>query len=167
MPKGGITPDALKTPHVRVDVGNIQGYESGYRSGLLSVDSEWYKAKGCRPTNEDFHGGPYGTQTYSFAQNGADKILERREVFLREGFSYPIEPIGFWVYNHIKFNGEPTAATLYRIEGDMFYICPQILFVFFKQAVEKFVVEINDVTNVQRLFCQNYKRLREFYAFEA
>lgn len=56
---------------------------------------------------------------------------------------------------------------LYSIEGDWFRIRPQILFVFFKRAVDKFIAEVRDVADVQKSFWQNYKRLAELYDFEA
>jgi len=56
---------------------------------------------------------------------------------------------------------------LYRVEGDCFRICPQILFVFFKQAVDKFIAAVRDVAAVKETFCKNYKRLAESYDFEA
>lgn len=66
----------------------------------------------------------------------------------------------------VENNFDARKQQLYRIEGDCFRICPQILFVFFKQAVDKFIAEVCDIADVQEAFCQNYKRLAEFYDFE-
>lgn len=111
-------PDILRQPHVRASAGEMFGVESGKRSGLLRVDEQLYKIKGCRPSSRACGFEPWGTQTFSLAQYEADKIAERREAFIREGVDYPLEPVGFWVYDDIQFKGEPTAATLYRAKGD-------------------------------------------------
>jgi hypothetical protein len=51
-----------------------------------------------------------------------------------------------------------TKEKLYRIEVDRFRICPHILFVFFRQAVnDKFIAEICKNADVQNRFCENYK----------
>ncbi len=110
-------PDLIKQPHVRVPAGEITGFESGKRSGLMEIDGDLYKAKGCRPTSKTIGYEPWGTQSFPLAQYEADRVLEGREAFIKEGLEYPLEPIGFWVYNHILFKGEPTAATLYKAKG--------------------------------------------------
>lgn len=116
---GARVPDALKIPHVRVDRGGTtQGLESGYRSGLLFVEGEWYKIKGCRPSSKDHHGEPFGTQTFSDAQKEENDVLVRGAMYRGRGYEYPLEPRGFWKYDHIQFEGEPTAGTIYRIAGD-------------------------------------------------
>lgn len=113
------TPELLKQPMVREMKGSVRGIESGWRSGLIKVNDELYKLKGCRPTGKTRKtGDPKGSQTLSLAQYEADRTLERREVFLQEGFEYPIEPIGFWVYDHILHEGEPNTATIYKVKGD-------------------------------------------------
>jgi len=66
----------------------------------------------------------------------------------------------------VEENFDARKQQLYSIEGDWFRICPQILFVFFKRAVDKFIAEVRDIADVQKPFCQNYKRLAESYDFE-
>jgi hypothetical protein len=67
----------------------------------------------------------------------------------------------------VEDNFDARKQQLYRVDGDCVRICPQILFVFFKQAVDKFIAEVLDVADVQKRFCRNYKRLTESYGFEA
>lgn len=78
----------------------------------------------------------------------------------------PDKRIGITI-KEVEDNFDARKQQLYRVEGDWVHICPQILFVFFKQAVDKFIAEVLDVADVQKRFCQNYKRLTEFYGFEA
>lgn len=111
-------PEMLKQPMVRSEGGSLKGYESGWRSGLLNIDNQLYKIKSCRPVGGRHGEQPRGSHTYSSAQFEADNTLERRDAFLRSGFDYPLEPIGFWVYDHMIFKGEPNAATIYRAKGD-------------------------------------------------
>lgn len=117
-----ISPDApdliIQLPLVRSPEGIFVGIESGWRSGLLAVDREMYKLKGCRPTGGVHDYGPEGSQTLSLAEYEVDKILERRAAFLKEGVDYPLEPIGIWIYDHILHHGEPNAATIYKAKGD-------------------------------------------------
>ncbi len=112
-------PDLLRQfPLVRSPEGIFVGIESGWRSGLLAVGGEVYKLKGCRPTGGVHDYGPEGSQTLSLAEYEIDKILERREAFLKEGLDYPLEPIGIWIYDHMLHHGEPNAATIYKAKGD-------------------------------------------------
>ena len=116
-----LTPDLpkiLHTPHIRSNQGSIHGFESGYRSRLVKVGDELYKIKGCRPEKGKRGNGPKGTQIFGLAQFEAENTLERREYFQSIGVDYPIEPVGFWVYDHFSFQGKQTAATIYRIKGD-------------------------------------------------
>lgn len=110
-------PDFLKQPLVRDKSGTIPGLESGWRSGLLTVEGQLYKAKGSRPLPGRLGNEPKGTQTYSLAQYESDQVMRVREMFIREDLTYPIEPVGYWVYD-LKYKDEPTAATLYRVQGD-------------------------------------------------
>ncbi|MFA5933104.1 MAG: hypothetical protein WCV81_02445 [Microgenomates group bacterium] len=111
-------PDVLKQPMIRSEGGLLKGYESGWRSGLIKSENQLYKIKSCRPVGGKRGNQPRGSHVLSSAQFEADDMLERREVFLKNGFDYPLEPIGIWVYDHVKFNGESNAATLYRAKGD-------------------------------------------------
>jgi len=77
-----------------------------------------------------------------------------------------VKRIGITI-NEVESEFDARKQQLYRIEGEWFRICPQILFVFFKQAVEKFIAEVRDIDDVQKQFCQNYKRLAESYGFHA
>lgn len=125
IPISDDVPEILRTPMVRGQGGSILGHESGYRSGLIQIDGQLYKLKGCRPEEghrKDIFGapipGPLGTQILGLAQFEADNTLKRREYFLSQGWEYPIEPVGFWAYDHFKFDGQPTGATIYRVKGD-------------------------------------------------
>jgi hypothetical protein len=82
------------------------------------------------------------------------RIFNTQEVSGGVAWLYRDSPkrIGITI-EEVEKNFDDLKRKLYCIEESMFYICPQILFVFFKQAVGKFVVEINAVTNIQRLFC--------------
>jgi hypothetical protein len=111
-------PDILKTPHIRRRFGTLEGLESGYRSGLVVIDGKMYKLKACRPTGGDLNGIPWGSQVYSAARRGADQLLRRREMFLREGFEYPANPLGFWQYKDFRYRGQPQTGIIYEIEGD-------------------------------------------------
>lgn len=77
----------------------------------------------------------------------------------------PGKRIGITI-KQVEENFDARKQQLYRIEGDWFRICPQILFVFFKQAVDKFITEVCNDVDVQKRFCENCKRLAEFYDFE-
>lgn len=119
VPLGAEVPDRLKTPLIRTKTGIIPGYLSGYRSGLIRNEGELFKLKGCRPEGT-IHGTgePTGSQQFSLAQYEAEKVTEAREVFLEEGIEYPIEPVGYYIYDNFRFNNEPNAATIYRAKGD-------------------------------------------------
>jgi len=67
----------------------------------------------------------------------------------------------------VEDNLDARKQQLYRVEVDWIRICPQILFVFFKQAVDKFTTEVLDVADIQERFFQNYKRLAGVYGFDA
>lgn len=156
-------PDVLKTPMVRSERGTTGGYESGYRSGLIRVDEELYKIKGCRPEGGTHGFEPKGSQTLGLAQFEADNVLKRREVFLREGYDYPLEPIGFWVYDHVRFNGHPNAATIYRAKGDtrmdeLLWLIERIPF---EYAPEQYTQSIREV--LYRAGVQTGKMLRVFH----
>lgn len=58
---------------------------------------------------------------------------------------------------------ESKKQKLYRIEDEWFLLCPQILFVYFKRAVERFLEEVLAEKSVQCLFLQNYSRLARRY----
>lgn len=112
-------PKYLEQPLVRVSKDGVEGLESGYRSGIITVDGDDYKIKGCRPNRKITNTGePYGSQFLNTAQYEAERTQEVREIFLKEGYQYPLEPVGFWVYDDILVDGEPTAATIYKIKGD-------------------------------------------------
>lgn len=118
IPIASDLPEVLHQPMVRSQGKGLEGYESGYRSGLLRVGSELYKIKGCRPSGKIHGKQPDGSQTLSLAQYEAGETQKIRESFIKRGFEYPLEPMGIWVYNFFKHNGEPNAATIYRISGD-------------------------------------------------
>lgn len=111
-------PESLKQPIVRSLNGYINGFESGYRSGIIEINSESYKLKGCRPSERIICHEPKGSQYLFMAQSEAETVQEIRQIYMKEGYTYPIEPIGFWIYDNILVKGEQTAATLYRIKGD-------------------------------------------------
>lgn len=111
-------PELLKQPHARTNSGPLVGFESGYRSGLLRVDGQLYKLKGCRPEGGVHGKQPLGSQTLSLAQSEADAVARVRERFIEAGLDYPLEPMGLWVYENILHEGEPNAATVYRAKGD-------------------------------------------------
>lgn len=112
-------PEPLRRPLVRAPHGDIEGLESGYRSGILpDIEGKMYKLKGCRPSEKVIYREPKGSQFLWMAQHEAENVLQIRSLFLREGYPYPIEPIGFWIYDNILVKNELTAATLYRISGD-------------------------------------------------
>lgn len=96
----------------------IKGWESGYRSALMEVEGKLYKIKGCRPTGKSTYQEPKGSQLFSMAQYEAERTTEVGEAFRKEGFEYPIQPLGFWTYAGFMLNGEPNAATIYRVTGD-------------------------------------------------
>lgn len=57
-------------------------------------------------------------------------------------------------------------ANLYKVEGARFRICPQILFVFFKRALARFVEQVRAHHETQAQFIENYSRLSGIYDFE-
>ena len=61
---------------------------------------------------------------------------------------------------------ESHKSNLYRIEGDCFRVCPQILFVFFKLALTGFVNRVRSENETQRQFLENYNRLSDVYGFD-
>jgi hypothetical protein len=78
----------------------------------------------------------------------------------------PEKRIGMSI-KHLEDDFDRLKEHLYTINGNWFRICPQILFVFFKQAVDKFIADVRNVDDVQKLFLQNYKRLARSYGFSA
>ena len=65
----------------------------------------------------------------------------------------------------IDNNFDSCMSDLYKVEGDCFRICPQILFVFFKRAVIEFVNRVRNDSELQTRFLENYKRLSGRYQF--
>jgi hypothetical protein len=55
---------------------------------------------------------------------------------------------------------------LYRIEGNCFRVCPQILFVFFKRALTEFINRVRSDNETQTQFLESYNRLSGVYGFE-
>lgn len=58
-------------------------------------------------------------------------------------------------------------SNLYKVERDCFRIRPQILFVFFKRAVTRFLSHVGNNSELQKQFLENYKRLSGVYDFAA
>lgn len=59
-------PKYLEQPLVRASTGSIEGIESGYRSGIITVDGQMYRAKGCRPTEKTIYREPKGSQFFGW-----------------------------------------------------------------------------------------------------
>lgn len=118
IPIADDVPEIWRQPYIRRGSGKVEGFESGWRSGLSYASGDLYKFKGCRPTGGVIENEPEGSQTFSLAQYEADAVLKRREVYLKEGLPYPLEPVGFWVYGSFKYKDEPNAATVYKALGD-------------------------------------------------
>lgn len=68
--------------------------------------------------------------------------------------------------SEIENNFHTYKTHLYKAEENYFRICPQILFVFFKRAIEKYIVCIRKNTIQKDEFLKNYKKLSETYEFE-
>lgn len=78
----------------------------------------------------------------------------------------PDNRIGITI-QQVEENFDAHKQKLYCIKVDWFRICPQVLFVFFKQAVNnKFIAEVCNNADVQKGFYENYKRLARCYDFE-
>lgn len=67
----------------------------------------------------------------------------------------------------LEDNFEQHKSKLYLIKDNNFCICPQILFVFFKQAVDEFIKKVDNSDDIYKKFHQNYKRLAQYYNFKA
>lgn len=66
----------------------------------------------------------------------------------------------------IEENFETLKDKLYRVDGQCFRMCPQILFVFFKQALVNFVERIRTDQECRASFYNSYHRLCGIYGFE-
>lgn len=67
----------------------------------------------------------------------------------------------------IEENFETLKDKLYRVDGSCFRMCPQILFVFFKQSLDRFVERIRTDKECQTRFLNSYYRLGGVYGFES
>jgi len=65
----------------------------------------------------------------------------------------------------IECDFDSLKSKLYRIEGNCFRVCPQILFVFFKRALSEFMHRVRTDNETQTQFLETYKRLSEAYDF--
>ncbi len=68
--------------------------------------------------------------------------------------------------SEIEGDFESQQSKLYKIEGNCFRVCPQILFVFFKRALTKFKNRVRSDNETQTQFLENYNRLSGIYGFE-
>jgi hypothetical protein len=66
----------------------------------------------------------------------------------------------------IEENFETLKDKLYIVDGQCFRMCPQILFVFFKQALGRFVERIRTNQDCRTSFSNSYHRLGGIYGFE-
>jgi hypothetical protein len=68
--------------------------------------------------------------------------------------------------SEIEVDFDSHKPRLYRIEGNCFRVCPQILFVFFKRALAEFIDGVRADNQTQTRFLENYNRLSGVYGFE-
>jgi hypothetical protein len=80
-------------------------------------------------------------------------------------YKIPDQRIGISI-SEIEEDFESHKSNLYRIEGNCFRVCPQILFVFFKRALTEFMSRVRSENEVQRKFLENYNRLYDVYGFD-
>jgi hypothetical protein len=55
---------------------------------------------------------------------------------------------------------------VYEVNEDWFMVCPQVLFVFFKRAIERFVSDVFRGGAVQSHFLENWSRLSPSYGVD-
>ena len=65
----------------------------------------------------------------------------------------------------IEANLSKFSRKLYRIKGNYIFVCPQILLVYFKHAIERFKGQIKRDRSVREVFLLNYRRLMPVYQF--
>lgn len=66
----------------------------------------------------------------------------------------------------VDTNFDAYKSKLYKVEGEIFRMCPQVLFVFFKRALNRFIDQVRAHNETQTQFIGNYSRLSECYGFE-
>jgi hypothetical protein len=70
----------------------------------------------------------------------------------------------------IEYDFDVHRRKLYKVEKEKektcLRLCPQILFVYFKRGIKKFKACVRNDPDVQRRFCENYKRLAPSYHFQ-
>ena len=66
----------------------------------------------------------------------------------------------------VDANFDAYKSQLYKVEGEVFRMCPQVLFVFFKRALNRFIDQVRAHNETQAQFFENYSRLSECYGFD-
>jgi len=117
----GQLPDILSKPLRIYKTGNIPALNSGYRSALVYDNGNMYRIKACKPMRrprlKDLPEEPLGGQILSRVESEIENMIVYKEIFEQEGIPYPCLPLGYYKYG-LEYNGEPMAATLFKIEGD-------------------------------------------------
>jgi hypothetical protein len=80
-------------------------------------------------------------------------------------YKEPVQRIGITI-SEIEGDFESHKPKLYKIEGNCFRVCPQILFVFFKRALTEFMNRVRSENEAQRQFLENCNRLSGVYDFD-
>jgi hypothetical protein len=57
-------------------------------------------------------------------------------------------------------------AKLYKVDGEHFHVCPQVLFVFFRRGLDRFKEQVRTHDETQAQFIENYNRLAGIYGFD-
>ncbi len=166
----GSLPPILHTAFGRVDENAsipegysvFTGKSSGIRSAIIFDNNKMYKIKGCRPseyTNPRTHES-FGSQTLSRAEWDVERTLELSEVFYQEGITYPLKPVGYFIYPFYfgsgevslkkKIGYEPLTATIFEVKGDtrvdelIAWLEEDVAY----SGVEKNIIEVPEIQNL-------------------
>jgi hypothetical protein len=80
-------------------------------------------------------------------------------------YKNPDERIGITI-SEVERAFESYRSKLFKMDGNRFRVCPQVLFVLFKRALLEFRNHIKNDSETRTHFLQNYKRLSDVYNFE-
>jgi hypothetical protein len=74
----------------------------------------------------------------------------------------PVNRVGIRI-QQLEADFDNHKGKLYKVEGDWFLICPQIVFVYFKRAVQALVRAVREDATIQKRFIDNWSRLSPSY----
>lgn len=121
-------PQALSKPLVIAEDGHIEAIKSGGRSAIYtedesSLDSRYFRIKGCIPTTElhESSWNPKGGLLSSLAEREIERAFELGEVLKGEGLEPCYHPVGIYQYDMFittPYKEERLAAPIFEIKGE-------------------------------------------------